>query len=294
MIIGTASAASHGSMEVTPALLCLLFAIFAQCTGNVMHRYFDAKKHLGENESDNIQTSDGRHRSLVFILREGIRVYGILTLMAGLAVMSVSGWWSLAVAGMIIAIIFISNGLDHPLSHSITYPIMTFLLFGPIGVIGTALVQSEQSPTQFLSWWNIGPALMAGVMTGLLAVNCHVIFGMFHRQDNEETARTTFYGRYGRPATLFFIAVNTLLFGAMGIWAPVGMEIAGGIWYLPVPLLSMALGFYTIYILRDPGNEQKAWNLSLLNIMMVAVLCLIVFICIGYPQGYHDEVPGVF
>ena len=64
VVAGTAAAVAHGNLQPFPALACLLFAIFAQCASNVMHRYYDAKNGYGENEENNIVYADDIDRPL--------------------------------------------------------------------------------------------------------------------------------------------------------------------------------------------------------------------------------------
>lgn len=109
VVAGTAAAVAHGNLQPFPALACLLFAIFAQCASNVMHRYYDAKNGYGENEENNIVYADDIDRPLTYILKEGIQVFSILTATAGLAVLSMAGWWTILFAAFIAIIVVISN-----------------------------------------------------------------------------------------------------------------------------------------------------------------------------------------
>lgn len=285
--IGTAAAAAHGNIEPVIAVVCVLFAIFAQCTSNILHRYYDEKNGYGENRTDRMVVTDEGNLSLMFILKEAVKVSGILTATAGLALLAMAGWWTLIIAAMLIAIAMINNMGKHPLSRSVLYPISTFLVFGPIGVIGTELVQSQHSPTAFLSWWDLEPAVILSVMAGLMAVNCHVFFGMFHRQNNRHTRRTTFFGRYGHRGTNALLIAVTIVYAAVGAYAPHEIELSKWLGYLPVPILSAILNFYTIYLSGKAGKQRTAWRISLLNIAAVAVATLVIFWIIGYPYHFH-------
>lgn len=289
VVAGTAAAAAHGNLQPFPALACLLFAIFAQCASNVMHRYYDAKNGYGENEENNIVYADDIDRPLTYILKEGIQVFSILTATAGLAVLSMAGWWTILFAAFIAIIVVISNTGPHPLCRSVFYPVATFLIFGPIAVVGTAFVQSQHEALALFSWWDLMPALTLGMITGMMAVNCHVIFGVFHRRNNVTSSRTTFFGRYGNAATGLLLVISTLASGFIGIMAPFWMDIDDGYIYMPVPVLSMILGFIAISLMRKPRYSKVAWRLSLVNIVLFAVLSLIIFYFIGYPEGYIEE-----
>lgn len=281
VIAGTAAAAVHGNTEVYPALACLLFVVFAQCTSNIIHRYYDAKHGYGENEEDNIGYCEDIGRPAEYVLKEGIRVFSILSATAGLAVLSMSGWWTLIFAALIAFFAVVNNLGPYPLSRSVFYPVATFFIFGPVAVIGTELVQSQDTSEIILSWTDLKPAVIMSFITGLMAVNCHVIYGAFHRRKNAVTLRTTFYGRYGRTGATILVVTTTLLYGAAGVMAPWMMDMLDGYRYLPVPLLSMALSFVTVYFARHPRYIRLAWRLSLVNMVSMALSSLIVFSIIG-------------
>lgn len=294
VVAGTAAAAAHGNLEPYPSFVCLVFAIFAQCTSNVMHRYFDAKHGYGENEEDDITFAEDINRPLTYILREGIQIFLILTATAGLALLSMTGWWTLIIAALLVLIVVICNVGPYPFSRSVFYPVATFLIFGPIAVVGTELVQSQHTAAHILTWWDLGPALTMGVIMGLMAVNCHVVFGVFHRRKNAINSRTTFFGRYGIKGATILLIATTLVYTVVGILIPVEMGIESHYLFLVLSLLSMALSFLTIYYARKPGYCEKAWRLSLFNIVGFAVLSLVIFCIVGYPEGYLDNSASIF
>lgn len=294
VVAGTAAAAAHGNLEPYPAFVCLVFAIFAQCTSNVMHRYFDAKNGYGENEEDDITVAEDINRPLTYILKEGIQIFLILAATAGLALLSMTGWWTLIVAALLVLIVAICNIGPHPFSRSVFYPVATFLIFGPIAVVGTELVQSQHTSVHILTWWDLGPALTMGSIMGLMAVNCHVIFGVFHRRKNAISSRTTFFGRYGIQGATILLIATTLVYTVVGILIPVEMGIDSHYLFLLLSLLSMALSFLTIYYARKPGYCVTAWRLSLFNIVGFAILSLIIFFIVGYPEGYLDNSASIF
>ena len=84
-----------------------------------MHRYYDAKMVMEKTEENNIVYADDIDRPLTYILREGIQVFSILTATAGLAVLSMAGWWTILFAAFIAIIVVISNTRPHPLCRSV-------------------------------------------------------------------------------------------------------------------------------------------------------------------------------
>lgn len=287
VITGTAAAAAHGNVEFAPALMCLLFAVFAQATSNVVHRYYDEKHHTGENNNDHM-VCDDVDKPLTFILSEGIKIFGVLAAMAGLAVLSMAGWWTLLVALVLGVVAVINNIGRSPFSRSPFYPIATFLVFGPIGVIGTEMVQSQHNAAHLICWWDLGPAVIMSLVIGLMAMNSHIFYGIFHRRTQITRSRTTFYYRYGRKGAMTLLTVSTLVYGAIGIMAPYRMALYPAWVYLPVPILSIIFNLFIIFTQLKPGSWRRAWRFSLMNIMFVAVSTLLIFLCIGYEGSSHD------
>ena len=294
VIGGTAAAAAHGKIDPCPAFVCLLFAVLAQCASNVMHRYFDAIHGYGDNEEDNIVFAEDIHRPVAEILKEGIKIFSILTATAGLALLSMTGWWTLIVAALLLLIVAISNVGPHPLSRSIFYPVATFLIFGPIAVVSTELAQSQHTTSVVVNWWDLRPYLTMSAIMGLMAVNCHVLFGVFHRRKNAVSSRTTFFGRYGMKAATVLLIVNTVIYVIVGILIPMEIGIDDNNLFLILSLFSMILSLISIYYARKPGYCVRAWRLSLANMVSFAVFALIIFCIIGYSGSYIDSSATLF
>lgn len=284
---GTAAAAAHGNAEFLPAMVCAIFAVFAQCTYNVYHRYVDELKGFGENREDLMLKADDMNRSIAFILREGIKIFGLLMAMAGMALLSMAGWWTILLGLLIAVIVLGSNIGKHPFSQTPFYPLTTFLVFGPIGVIGTELVQSQRTSDHLICSWELEPALILGVIIGLMTMNAHIRYGAFHRRSNIHNRLTTFYGRFGQRTSAIVTTVSTIAYTILGVLSPFLMDLGDWYYYLPVPVIAMAVSFRCLY-LTEKGKGSKAWTVALANIMFVAVASLVIMLIIGYPYRAHD------
>lgn len=234
------------------------------------------------------------NRSIAEILKEGIKIFSILTATAGLALLSMTGWWTLIVAALLLLIVAISNVGPHPLSRSIFYPVATFLIFGPIAVVSTELAQSQHTTSVVVNWWDLRPSLTMSAIMGLMAVNCHVLFGVFHRRKNAVSSRTTFFGRYGMKAATVLLIVNTVIYVIVGILIPMEIGIDDNNLFLILSLFSMILSLISIYYARKPGYCVRAWRLSLANMVSFAVFALIIFCIIGYSGSYIDSSAAIF
>lgn len=294
VIGGAAAATAHGNFEILPFLACLIFCVFAQMFSNLMHRYYDDKHQHGENMADGMYYCEDLDRPVSFVLKEGIKVTGMIAATAGLAIIAFANYWALAIGALIILLAVITNIGKHPLSRSVLFPVITFIAFGPIAVIGTCIVQSQASAQNGVSWWDVEPAIIMSIVIGLMAVNCHLIYGTFHRRENLKSSRTTFIGRYAKNAYVTLMGIFTVVYGVAGVLIPVFADLQWhSLWYMPVPVLSAIFSLYTIHLSRKKGNAHKAWHYSLLNIVLFAVLSFIIISIIGYPEGSLDNAPGI-
>ena len=295
VVAGSAAAVSHGNFEFLPAVACLVFCVFAQMFSNVTHRYYDDKNHYGENDDDGMYYCDDLDKPVSYVLKETMRVTGIIAATAGLAILAFAGWWALIIALAIAIMVLLTNIGKYPISRSVYYPVMTFLFFGPIAVIGTCIVQSQASASNMVSWWDLEPAVVMSVIIGLMAINCHVIYGSFHRASHFQSSRTTFIGRYGKRGFLLLSMAITIAYVAIGVIAPITMNLMDKPWlYISIPVLSGVFNYYTVKLTLKPETCHKAWHYSLYNIVAFAVLSFIILCIIGYPEGYMDNAPAIF
>lgn len=295
VIAGSAAAVAHGNFVLLPALACLIFCIFAQLFSNLTHRYFDDKHGYGENAADGIHYCDDLDRPVSYVLSEAMKVTGIIAAMAGLAILAFAGWWAMVIALVLIVLVVLTNLGPKPLSRTALYPVVTFILFGPIAVIGTCLIQSEASAKNMLSWWDLEPAVIMSIIIGLMAMNGHLIYGAFHVSSKLYSSRTSFFGKYARHAYIVLTVVIVLGYGVCQILVPILMDLRDKPWlYLIVPAISLTLGFVSLRDTLRPGTAHKAWHLGILNMMLAAVLSFIILAIIGYPRGYLDAAPSIF
>ncbi len=283
VIGGTAAAASHGNFEVYPAILCLIFAIFGQIAFNITHRYFDEKNGYGENIDDNISAFDKKANPLSYILKEGIKVASVIALTAGLAIMAIAGWWTLIVAALLSFIVFLCNMGKLPLSRSPYYSLITFILYGPIGVISTELVQSRLSTNELFNWWDIEPAIFMSIIMGCMAANCHILYTLYSIKNDRKNSRQTIATKLGKKGVLTLTAINTVIYITIGVYAPFKADIYLWYWYMPIPAISLLISIcQMIKIYR--GNYNKTLWYTIFNMAFYAIASFIMLMIIGYPN----------
>lgn len=280
---GAAAATAHGYAEIFPTLLCLVFAILAQCTGNIGHRYYDEKFGYGENLRDGMTHEDEEGRSIMYILREGLRVFSILTLTAGLALLMTAGWWTIIPGVIIMTINWLNNHGKHPWSQSLLYPLITFFIFGPIAVLSTQMVISTTTDFGEWTWWDMKPGVVMSVVIGIMAMNSHILYRASHAMQGIGVL-TSFTGTHGVRFTAILLTVTTLIYTTVLGAAPIEMSIYTDLGFLILPTVSMILSFVQIYLLMKSDDPSAAWDVSLANIMLVSIASLLFFWFLGYPN----------
>lgn len=284
---GCAAATAHGYVDTATTILCLVFALVAQCSGNIAHRYYDELHGYGENIRDGISNEDDDGRPMIYVLKEGMRVFFIMQVTIGLAILMVVGWWTLIPGIILFTIDWLNNHGKHPWSQSLLYPIITFLIFGPLAVLTTQMAIGSAALREW-DWWDIKPGIVMSIVIGIMAMNSHIIYRAAHAKMGLGIY-TSFTGRYGIKVTAGILAITTLLYSAILGAAPMEMQFYTGLGFLLLPTASMLLSFGCIYILLKNNNPPLAWRLSIMNILMVSISCLLIFWFMGYPN--MSEIP---
>lgn len=294
VISGWAAAAAHGNFMILPAVMCMVFCIFAQLFSNFTHRYYDNKHDYGENRRDGIDRCEDTDRPVSYVLKEAMKVTGAIAAMAGLWLLAFAGWWAIIIAIILGICVVVTNLGPYPMSQSPLYPIMTFILFGPIAVIGTCIIQSEHSAANLTSWWDLEPSVVIGIMTGLMAMKSHLIYGAFHRLTGQHSSRTKFFGRYAKHAYVVLMVCLTLAYVTVGVFTPTLLNIDNMPWlFIAIPVLSGIVSLTTLGYTLKTKTIHFAWHVSIYNLLAVAVLSFIVLSIIGYPAGYLDDAPAL-
>lgn len=289
---GTASDALRGNMEILPATLCLLFALFTQMSGNVIHHNFDFDHHINHSLEDDDFLIKPKVASMI-MERLG-QATSIIALTIGLSLLSLTGWWGLVVAIVIVLLEWLSNYGPYPLMRTPWALLITFILFGPVCVLGTSIVQSQYEATEPYSMFDLTPAFfMAGVM-GLQAVECHLQIIYFNYNQDRHTLHNTFATRFGRPVTRTFFAVCAIL--SLAIMVIMGYVVAHlrGLsltWlaFLIVPLVCLGINLYCLTRMPHADEkEQRQLRILLVSKMAFAgIATFIAFCIIGLPSDSH-------
>ncbi len=220
VIMGWGAATVHGNGEILPAILCLFFAVFMQLYNNWAHRYYDIKYKFGEYIDDEYDLADKDVLDTYSIIKETSRGCLVLALMVGLGIMMLAGWWTIIIGLLVYLCGWANSHGQNPILRTRWNVLITFIVFGPIGVISTELVQSAtghtsqdflMSFTNNLSWFDLGPAVILSLPAGLIAVAAHLAHGLGKYDSDVENNKRTFQTWIGRRNTARLFLVCSLL-----------------------------------------------------------------------------------
>lgn len=213
VLAGISAAMVHGNADLLPSIICVIFVIFAQLAGNCYYKYCDIKSHqpetLGALDSKDLLYNNGVDRLLFY------KVFAIamalLALMTGCSLMAFGGIWVLMIGAFVVIAGWLMVGGLMPIAHTPWTPVFTFILFGPITVISTCLVQLLHDNPDPISWFDLSPAVYKCVVMGFLAANVNLAYTYVNSHFSRSRGDFTFTASFGTKATRGMFLINSLL-----------------------------------------------------------------------------------
>ncbi|MBD5191233.1 MAG: prenyltransferase [Bacteroidales bacterium] len=303
VLFGTAAATVVGNEEFLPAFLCVLFALFFQMAFNLRHRYHDFIYGFGESVNDELEQNNSSNIPTRVVLREGSTASFIVALTIGLGILSFAGWWVL-VLGLLLGLLAWINYLgSHQLTRTPFGLLVTFLLFGPVGVIGTMMVQimsgfnNGSVSIHHITLYEVLPSFFFGVIAGLMAVNCHLAFSAETVENDTLNGKKTFTVKYGEiGAEMLYILDGILILTLFIVMQLIG-ELAHRWFVLIVPII-VSLSYFVIWKKVHGKIGLKGYrlleNYTLGAMLVTAIWVLLFYVIFGVPDksdvlyfGYH-------
>lgn len=294
VLAGTAAAAIHGNMDILAATVCLLFALVTQLGANYFHSWCIMMRRGYSEPRPRIDDGEFRYDPLSMrIVREATTACLIVSLMLGftLMTMSTSTLWAICWGLMIYGIQLLLNYGKHPLYGTIWAVVATFLCFGPIGVIGTTIIQTQHEATALGVWdyYDLAPAIFLSIGMGFLACNVHLLYSYHNYKIDPKKNPTSVTAKMGRGLTVFVVFLNGLLLFLLVTFFLFDLN-------FPEPLLACApvfigFAFNTYIAVRMPkaniGEIAHLGSLTKVNFVLTSVTLLIVWIAIGLPDDSY-------
>lgn len=280
---GSACAVMRGNLEVLPATICLLFACFTQLYAGFFTAYVDMKSRdvyrvPAYIASDPRQIDDYSIR----VMREFSNATLILSLMCGLALMTISKvwYWEVILGAVIYGLIFLHTLGRKPLIRTPWGMILTFLLFGPIGVIGTSLLQSSKEAMGTIwSHYDLFPSFFVGPAMGFLAVTVHLMFAYTAHLVEPNKKRFALERKLRRKWVQFYIFMCGLLMLALMVWMVMSIKLPMPAVALVAPFIGFTLNTSIAFSLKN-GNMARLHHLSLMAIANYAITAIVLFVCL--------------
>lgn len=278
VIIGASCANYHGEFEGLRTSMCLLFAIFAQMTANLFHRYTDIRNGRPGNESDpDVAMLDKEIDNRQFLYAATWACL-IVSAILGLTLMAQSTIWSLLIGMGIFATIYFYNEGPHPLHRIGFSEILAFIFFGPVPVIGTTYINMVNGMgTQIFHMGEFMEIIGLSIISGLCAVSvltAHYLWTMDSDRIEGKRNIVTTTGR--RAASWVFLLTGVVICVAYRIMLT-HSNIEGGRdvpeWTIVTPCIYLAFQA-VIFILMRRWPKSKYYMLERLSMLNFLILTL--------------------
>ncbi len=273
---GCISAMVQGHFSWVTTLLCLLFALGVQMTTNICGRYQGLQQRFSSRHDD----ADTVYRtSLLNTFKEGAWAVGCVTGLIGLAIMELAGWWSVGLAAIIVVLVWIDVAPPMMLLRTPWGILVTFLIFGPLCGVGTALVQTDTT-VQTLADFDLPGSMMLACAAGLIAVNVHLSYYYSTFADDVRDRRQTFTVKYGRKTAQLMFLSNALVAYALLWW---GLSWMGVPYYHCMMILSTIWLFWELWLCWSYGHtglKESLW-LARANLYGMAILWTGLFLLVA-------------
>jgi len=262
VILAIAYAIQHSQYNLTPAWLCLAFAILAQIASNFANEYYDFKGGLDrkgrEGHRRGVTEGDISPRAMK------LATYGTLALacVIGCSLIAFSGWW-LIIVGVLIAVgvIAYSSG-PYPLSHHGLGEVAVLFFFGIIPVNFTYFLMTQH--------WN-AQVFLGSLSAGLMGANVLIVNNYRDRFDDARVGKRTLAVLLGGKTILTIYILNGFLaFNAMtAAWGHMPL------WTLVFPAIYLIAHFIL-------WTRIKRFDGSKLNPMLGMTAMLMLFYCVTF------------
>lgn len=232
VVLSAAIAFNEGYIQWLPAILCLVFAVMAQITSNLVNDYADFK-----TGSDN-ENSMGKDRKLVTgeitpkQMLIAITISAILCLLVGLPLIFWGGWILLPFGLLIIAAAFCYSLGPLPLSYKALGDVAVILFFGIIPVTFTYFILTKKITLEIV---------LAGFAMGLVVDELLIVNNVRDVEEDKLHNKITTAVLFGKEFMMKVFLFN--------------------------PLIACALGFY---FLRDVC-DYKVWAIAIIPMIIYSI-----------------------
>lgn len=289
-IAGTASAELLGNIEYLQATMCLLFTIFAQLSANFYRRYTMVRTEQGERLGWKLPTHPKTFETN--LLRSCALASLFLAVLIGSSLITVGGWWAAAVGVFLVVCGWLWAGGPHPWCRTAFSPWASLVLFGPVCVIFTCMLQlTHDSPR--LTWFFVEPSVYAGLAMGVMAFNATLAYNIVTCEEDRETGRKSFVTVFGTKTTQATFLVNSIIVAVIMTCANLKVNLERP-WHGIVGAAVVLL--FDLYIVAEMPKwreKRKGWLTDMAN-FAVLLMGLILYLVANLSEYDDNSVMNYF
>ena len=188
VMLGCALAFIYGHFQLTPALLCFLFAFLMQIDANFINDLFDFLK--GSDREDRLGPERACAQGWISpkAMRNGIIITVLFACLIGSSLLFYAGWELIIVGLLCVLFAFLYTTGPYPLSYNGWGDILVIVFFGFVPVGGTYYVQA-------LTWTT--DITIASLICGLLIDTLLVVNNYRDREADARSGKRTVIVRFG-------------------------------------------------------------------------------------------------
>lgn len=209
VIMPTALAFHEGNARWLPAILCLLFAVMAQITSNLVNDYADFK--TGSDHEGSL----GPERKLVSgeitpkAMLRAIIISVTISFLIGMSLIFWGGWILLPFGLAILAAAFCYSLGPIPLSYKALGDVAVILFFGIVPVTFTYFILTK----------NVSPEIVtAGLAMGLVVDELLIVNNIRDAEEDKLHDKVTTVGLFGKKFMMMVFLFNPLIACALGFY----------------------------------------------------------------------------
>lgn len=294
VLAGTGAAALRGNMELLCAIICLLFAVVTQIGFSYFHYYTAA---VGSSRKARHMTLMSRgmenYPIAVRVLSEASSGCLILSMMLGIAIAGMSSSFLASVGiGCVLYGLCYLMVFGPKLYRTIWALVITFIVFGPIGIGATCIEQSQHEATGSIwNYYDAAPAIFLAPAMGLLALTNHWISSLgASRVISDQVASLKFTkgaaARLGDRGVAAILVINGLVALGLIIWMTFSLHIQQALIAIVPMFCGCALNTFIAFSIPGANVAKLTYlgGLSRVSYLLTGFLVFVLWWIIGAPD----------
>lgn len=267
---GLAASVIRGGVAMSPALLTLLFAVLFQISGNLYYGYNRVLRSIEENKVEQRGIDVMGFRILKILSNASF----ILAVTVAFPLVTYIGWWSLLYLALVMEVVYLNFGGAHPLVRTRWSVLVTFLLFGPIAVSGTAFIQKT-------TFDELTPIIAYSIISGVLAANSNLALQFLRRVDDVKDGMTSLLAVRG-SLMVRIIYMFDIIVACVIVLLPMSAVGFGNGWISIIVAVFLFVSGVYVYMLMKRDTLEDAFMIRRIAIwqyvaVLILMLCMVFY-----------------